>query len=48
MKTWRVELTCGSEILREVPINRWIFQGDALSSLLFVIALLPLTHTENS
>ena len=44
MKSWRLELTCGAETLREVPINRGIFQGDALSPLLFVIALIPLTH----
>ena len=44
MKSWSVELTCGSETLGEVPIKRGIFQGDALSPLLFVIALTPLTH----
>ena len=44
MMSWRVELTCGAETLWEVPIQRGIFQGDALSWLLFVIALIPLTH----
>ena len=44
MKSWSVELTCGSETLGEVPIMRGIFQGDALSPFLFVIALIPLTH----
>ena len=43
MKSWRVELTSGSDVLGEVKINRGIFQGDSLSPLLFVIALLPLT-----
>ena len=38
MKTWRVELTAGGRILAESKIQRGIFQGDALSSLLFVIA----------
>ena len=44
MNSWSVELTCGSETLGEVPIMRGIFQGDALSPFLFVIALIPLTH----
>ena len=44
MKSWRVELTCGSQTLGKVSIKREIFHGDALSPLLFVIALIPLTH----
>ena len=44
MKSWRVELNCGAETLGEIPIKRGIFQGDALLQLLFVIALIPLTH----
>ena len=44
MKTWRVELTCANQQLGEVKINRGIFQGDALSPLLFVVAMIPLTH----
>ena len=43
MKSWRVELTSGNDVLGEVQINRAIFQGDSLSPLLFIIALLPLT-----
>ena len=43
MKYWRVELTCGSETLGEVPIKRKVFQGDKLLPL-FVITLIPLTH----
>ena len=39
-----MELICGPETLEEVPINRGIFQGNALSPLLFVIALIALTH----
>ena len=44
MKNWRVELTCNNENLGEVEIKRGIFQGDSLSPLLFVIALIPLTQ----
>ena len=44
MQTWRVELTKGGKSLAEVKIQRDIFQGDALSPLLFVIAMMPLNH----
>ena len=44
MKTWRVELTSGGRKLAETKIQRGIFQGDALSSLLFIIAMVPLNH----
>ena len=44
MKSWRVELTCGGEIFGGVPIKKGVFQGDALSPLLFVNGLMPLTH----
>ena len=44
MKNWRVELTCNNENLGEVEIKRGLFQGDSLSPLLFVIALIPLTQ----
>ena len=43
METWRVELG-GGKRWAEVKIQRDIFQGDALSSLLFVIAMVPLNH----
>ena len=42
MKSWKMESTCGAEILREVTIKREILQGNALSLLLFVVALTPL------
>ena len=35
IKSWRVEATCGSETLGEVPIKRGTSQGDALLPLLF-------------
>ena len=44
MKTWRMELTAGGESLAEAKIQRGIFQGDALSPLLFMIAMMPLNY----
>ena len=35
----------GNEELARINIQRGIFQGDDLSSLLFVIGLIPLSHT---
>ena len=43
MKHWRVELTSDRERLTEVRVRRGIFQGDSLSPILFVIALIPLS-----
>ena len=44
MQTWRIELTTGGKSLEEVKIQRGIFQGDALSPLLYVIAMMPVNH----
>ena len=44
MKTWRVELRAGGRSIAETKIQRGIFQGDALSPLLFIIAMIPLNH----
>ena len=44
MKTWRVELTAGGRSIAETKIQRGIFQGDALSPLLLIIAMMPLNH----
>ena len=43
MMNWETELTSGKVTLRSVKIRRGIFQGDSLSPLLFVIALIPLS-----
>ena len=40
----RVELTTGGKSLAEVKILKGIFKGDALSPLLFVIAMTPFYH----
>ena len=44
MKIWRVELTVGGKSLDEAKVQRGINQGDTLSSLLFIIVLMPLNH----
>ena len=44
MKTRRVKLTTGGRSLAEAKIQRGIFQGDVLSPLLFIIAMMPLNH----
>ena len=43
METWKVMLCSGNSELGEVEINRGIFQGDSLSPVLFVLALIPLS-----
>ena len=44
MIKWEVELTAEGKLLEEVKILRGTFQGDALSPLLFVIAMMPLNY----
>ena len=44
MITSRVELTAEEKNLVETKIQRGIFQGDALSPLLSIIAMMPLNH----
>ena len=42
MQGWRTELTRCNESLGQVKFRRGIFQGDSLSPLIFVIAMIPL------
>ena len=44
MNRWKTNLYADGKLLGSVPIRRGIFQGASFSPLLFVIALLPLTH----
>ena len=44
MNKWKTNLYVDGKLLGSVPIRRGIFHGDSFSPLLFVIALLPLTH----
>ena len=44
MKNWRVELIAGGKSLPETKIQRGVFQGDALSPLVFTIAMMQLNH----
>jgi len=43
MTNWKTVLTANNKVLGEVDINRGIFQGDSLSPLIFVIAMIPLS-----
>ena len=45
MKTWRVELTEGGRCLAKAKIHRGIFQRDVLSTILFIIVMMPLNQT---
>ena len=43
MERWKVMLCSGNSEFSEVEIKRHIFQGDSLSPLVFVLALIPLS-----
>ena len=44
MNKWKTNLYADGKLVASVPIRRGIFQGDSFLPLLFVIALLPLSH----
>ena len=44
MQTWSVEVRAGGRSLTETKIQRGIFQGDTLSRLISIIAMMPLTQ----
>ena len=44
MEKWKTILENGNQQLGEVHIRRGIFQGDSLSPLMFVMAMMPLTN----
>ena len=41
-----IESTAGGKSLAEVKIQRIIFQGNSLSTLLFIIAMIPFNHIQ--
>ena len=47
MMKWRTELMSGGEVLGKVRIRRGIFQGDALSPMLFIMAMIPISSILN-
>ena len=47
MQFWKVQLFCSNQFYGEVSILCGIYQGDSLSPLLFVIALMPLSTILN-
>ena len=47
MGNWNTDLSCAGKSLCNVQIKRGIFQGDSLSPLLFVMAMIPLSFLLN-
>ena len=43
MQSWRMDVFSKTNKLGKVNIRRGIFQGDSLSPLLFLVALIPIT-----
>ena len=43
LNDWNTQKAAGEEILRNVKIKRWIFQGSSMFLLLLVLAMILLT-----
>ena len=48
MPSWKTNLFSDGKLLGTVKIKRGIFQGDSFSPLMFVMALIPITHVLRS
>jgi len=48
MQCWKIQLFCSNNYYGDVSILHGIYQGDSLSPLLFVMALMPLSTILNS
>ena len=48
MEVWKTQLTINNEVIGDCNIRRGIFQGDSLSPLLFIIAMIPLSTILNN
>jgi hypothetical protein len=48
MNVWSTQLTINNQVLGQCRIRRGIFQGDSLSPLLFVAAMIPLSNLLNA
>ena len=48
MKSYRVELSCGSETLRELPIKRDFSRGYTITTAVCIYPHTSDTHAENS
>ena len=48
MQHWKVSLYCTDQYYGEVDIMRGIYQGDSLSSLLFALAVMPVSDILNN
>ena len=47
-KNWKVELTVSGKTLAKMKIKKDIFQGDSLSPLPFLIAIMPLNYLQGT